>query len=345
MARDRAKVLACEPADQAEGAAADITRRQRACDCSLVAGDEPTHRAAVACLHTSERDRRLDGAGIAADEAAGLQVRDVRTSDVAARERIRNQALAGTSLALIATNKSAQRRVTTGARSAGDVPGRECIGDGAAVDCRKSASDAIHPHAHGAARARLAGRAELGQVWDGCARDRAKVLACEPADQAEGAAADITRRQRACDCPLVAGDEPTHRAAVACLHTAERDRRLDGAGIAADEAAGLQVRDVRASDIAARERIRNQALAGISLALIATNESAQRRVTTGARSAGDVSGRECIGDGAAVDCRKSASDAVHPHAHGAARARLAGRAERGQVWDGCARDRALIPGR
>ena len=83
------------------------------------------------------------------------------------------------------------------------------------------------PHAHRAAGTRLAGAAELGQVRDGSARDRAKVLSGEPADQAERAAADIARRRRACDRCLIAGDKPTHSAAVARLHISRARRRTE----------------------------------------------------------------------------------------------------------------------
>ena len=59
----------------------------------LVAGDKPAHGAAVARLHISERDGGLDGPGIAADEAAGLQVRNVQAPHIAARKRVGNHAL------------------------------------------------------------------------------------------------------------------------------------------------------------------------------------------------------------------------------------------------------------
>ena len=137
----------------------------------------------------------------------------------------------------------------------------------------KSPGSAIDPHADRAARARLAGGAELGQVSSRGARDRARVLSRKAAHQAERATADIARRRRACDRILVAGDKTAGGAAVARLHISERDGGLDGTGIAADETAGLQVRNVGPSHIAARKRVGNHALTGATPTLICANEA------------------------------------------------------------------------
>ena len=125
---------------------------------------------------------------------------------------------------------------------------------------RQTTGSAVHAHAHRAAGARLAGGAKLGQVRDGRARDCAKILSGEPADQAERAAADVPGRRRARDHCLIAGDKPTHSAAAACLHISQRNGGLNRAGIAADEAAGLQVGNIQVAHIAARKRVGNLGL-------------------------------------------------------------------------------------
>ena len=86
-------------------------------DRSQIGGNQPARNAAVAGLHVAEGARRLNRAEIAADEPAGLQVRDERTTDIAARPRARNQPLIG-------AGEPAQRLDVVSARRAANSSGR-----------------------------------------------------------------------------------------------------------------------------------------------------------------------------------------------------------------------------
>ena len=151
-------------------------------------------------------------------------------------------------------------------------PVANAISDGAAVEACESPGSAIDPHADRAARARLAGGAELGQV-----SSRGLVIVPEffPARPPTKLSAPPLTSPVAEEPVIVSwllATRPPAVLPVARPHISERDGGLDGTGIAADEQpAACRFATFGPSHIAARKRVGNHALTGATPTLICAN--------------------------------------------------------------------------
>src|SRR5262249_56072151 len=169
-----------------------------------IGADEPAGGVGTARLHIALGNGRQNRAGVVADQAAHLQIRNVGTSDVSARGGAGNQALIDTGEptecgASILTVDAA------GAARAGDAAAGERVLDDAEVEADEPAADAIRADADIGRRAgvldeafvlcgQAARRTRLRSAADGAAEDlniadRAAVLAGERRDEYEVAGA------------------------------------------------------------------------------------------------------------------------------------------------------------
>src|SRR5262249_14362922 len=240
----------------------------------------------------------------------------------------------------IEADEAADHAVRPGA---GDRPGRRRIGDDTEPAREAQRADEAAQHAVAAAGDRALRRAETDDAVAGAdqaAGDAAAAdadVAGRPAGAPAAPAADVAVRPRGREgrqvevlLPVadetavanavggrVRGDQPAGDAAVTGLHIAAGGGQDDGAGIAADEPAGLQIGDVGAADIGARLRIADQPL-------IVADEPAQRgaaalavrAVGAGAGRAGDVAARRRPVDDAGVEAGESAAGGVRSDADG-----------------------------
>ena len=139
-------------------------------------------------------------------------------SHIAARKRVGNHALTGVVPLLICTNKATQCCDPAGAGGAGDISGRECIGDGAAVEACQSAGSAVDPNAHRAAGARW----PAAQSWVRLAAAAPVIVpeffpARPPTKLSAPPLTSPVAEEPVTVC-LVAGDKSAGGAAAACLH-------------------------------------------------------------------------------------------------------------------------------